>query len=490
MLYITFRAALFVGLAMLGCWVRGLPAAEDPSLREAEQALQKAVRFFREQVSAEGGYIYRLSADLEKREGEVAVGPLTAWLEPPATPSVGLAYLKAWQLTGDRFLRDAAVETAMALVRGQLQSGGWDNQIEFDPEVRRRYAYRVDGGTGKSNTTTFDDDKSQSALRFLMALDAELNQQDAAIHEAVQYAITAVLKAQYPNGAWPQRYREFPQGDDFPVRRASYPDEWSRTFPGDDYQGYYTLNDNTIADLIRTMLDAYDIYGDERCLQSARRGGDFFVLAQMPDPQPAWAQQYDREMHPAWARKFEPPAISGGESQGALQTLMLLYERTGDRRYLEPVPRALEYLRNSQLPDGRLARFYELRSNKPLYFTKDYQLTDSNADMPTHYAFIVSSKIDRLEQEYERLSVGDAGERQQATRQRPVRPALPKLSSRLRADARRVIDALDDRGAWVEAGQLKSHQDDDTSRVIETTTFVENLGVLSRYIAALRAADN
>lgn len=66
---------------------------------------------------------------------------------------------------------------------------------------------------------------------------------------------------------------------------------------------------------------------------------------------------------------------------------MRLYIRTGGRKYLAPIPRALAYLKASQLPDGLLARFYELKTNKPLYFTKDYQLTHDDSDVPTHYGF-------------------------------------------------------------------------------------------------------
>src|SRR5690606_15434487 len=101
--------------------------------------------------------------------------------------------------------------------------------------------------------------------------------------------------------------------------------------------------------------------------------GDFIRLAQLPKPQPAWAQQYDADMHPAWARKFEPPAVSGAESQGVLRILMALYRRTGERRFLEPIPRALRYLKASRRDDGRLARFYELGTNRPLYLTTKYE---------------------------------------------------------------------------------------------------------------------
>lgn len=58
--------------------------------------------------------------------------------------------------------------------------------------------------------------------------------------------------------------------------------------------------------------------------------GDFLILAQMPDPQPAWAQQYSYDMHPLWARRFEPPAIADRESEDVMLTLMEIHRYTGD----------------------------------------------------------------------------------------------------------------------------------------------------------------
>ena len=103
--------------------------------------------------------------------------------------------------------------------------------------------------------------------------------------------------------------------------------------------------------MIDAMLEAARIYKEPRYLASAEKGGEFILLAQMPEPQPGWAQQYDRDMHPAWARRFEPPSITGGESQSVMRALMLLYRETGKRKYLEPLPRALAYYRRSVLPD-------------------------------------------------------------------------------------------------------------------------------------------
>jgi hypothetical protein len=80
-------------------------------------------------------------------------------------------------------------------------------------------------------------------------------------------------------------------------------------------------------------------------------------------------------------------------------------------QFLEPIPRAIEYLRRSRLPDGRLARFYELKTNKPLYLTRgDYQLTYSDANMPTHYSFKQSDRTGSIAREYERLMALDPDE--------------------------------------------------------------------------------
>ena len=428
---------------LLTVLVAPVAAADSLTPEEAAGALRKAVEFFRKEVSVEGGYLWRYSADLSQREGEGAASKTTAWVQPPGTPTIGEAYLNAWELTGDDYYRQAAHETAMALVRGQLRSGGWDYRIEFAAPARERYAYRVEPEREKQrNESTLDDDTTQAAVRFLLHVDRAYGQQDKAIHEAVTYALCSLRQVQYPNGAWPQRYSRVEPVSDIPVKQASYPESWSRTFPGVDYRGFYTFNDGALDDIVRTMLEAAEILENSEYLDSAKKAGDFVLLAQMPDPQPAWAQQYDLNMQPAWARKFEPPAVTGGESQGLLRLLMFLYRKTGDRRYLEPIPRALAYLRASQLPDGRLARFYELQTNKPLYFTKQYELTYSADDMPTHYAFIVGSDLDSLEKEYARTLKLAPSELDEQSKKSSVR-----LTSSLEAQARAVIKQMDERGA-------------------------------------------
>jgi hypothetical protein len=456
--------------------------SSDPVLRsEVKTAMRRAAEFFRTQVTVQGGYLWRYSEDLSLREGEGKATATMAWVQPPGTPSVGMAFLDAHRATGDAYYLDAARQTAHALVSGQLRSGGWDYLIEFDPALRPKYAYRFNGDAGGKNVTTLDDDNTQSALRLLMRVDEALKFKDEKIHETALFALGSLLAAQYPNGGWPQRFEHTPDPDRFPTKRASYPESWSRTYPAVDYRGYYTFNDNTIADMIETMFLASRIYRNSGYRKSAEKAAGFILLAQMPEPQPAWAQQYDADMHPAWARKFEPPAVTGGESQGVLEILLTLYRETGDPKYLEPVPRAIAYLRRSRLAGGTLARFYELKTNQPLYFTKDYTLTYSDVDMPTHYAFKVADRLDKIESEYQGL------QRSRSGKSEPSRSSTRIDSAEtLARQARNVIGALDERGRWVEEGQLRFQGDSSVRRIINCRTFVENMRTLVRYLEATK----
>ncbi|GIT30923.1 MAG: hypothetical protein Ct9H300mP1_29690 [Planctomycetaceae bacterium] len=82
------------------------------------------------------------------------------------------------------------------------------------------------------------------------------------------------------------------------------------------------------------MIEAREIYGRKSTRRRPKRPA-IHPSAQMPTPA-AWAQQYDLGMHPAWARKFEPPSGTGGESQGVMRTLIFLYQKTGRKDFLKP----------------------------------------------------------------------------------------------------------------------------------------------------------
>jgi len=439
--------------------------------------MKRAATFYREQVASHGGYVYYYSPDLSRQWGEGEATKDQVWVQPPGTPTVGMAYLEAYAATSDKYYLTAAIEAAEALMYGQLASGGWTNCIDFDPHGKRSAQYRNGKGKGK-NYSSLDDGQTQSALQLLINVDEAVEFKNGEINEAALFALDALLKAQFPNGAFPQVWKG-PVASQ-PVVEAGYPDyDWKTERRIKEYWNMYTLNDNVAGYLAETLIDAYRIYGDEKYRSALHRLGDFLVLAQMPDPQPAWAQQYNYDMKPIWARKFEPPAISGGESQDVIETLMRIYSETGDGKYLECIPRALAYLQRSLLPDGRLARYYELRTNKPLYMSRRGDvdnLTYNDSKLPGHYGWKIDSRLDELEKQYNELSRGDD------------RLANPPPEADLESEARRIVQAMDDRGRWVSTyqgeplvGQPKFPLD---SQYLSSDVFSRNITALSEYLAA------
>ncbi len=481
---VSLKPLLLTSALLAVCLSGTAPAqktASDPLETQARTTLQKAVSFYSKSVARHGGYVYRYSADLSLSEGEGKTGPDTVWVQPPATPTVGLAYLTAWQLTREPLCLEAARNTAECLRQGQLQSGGWQDRIEFGDE-RPKQAYRTNTRSSKRarDLSSFDDDKTQSALRFLIRLDAALDFKDKPLHESVVYALNHILSAQRPGGGWPQVWTGPADAAAWPDRAASLPADWPRTYPGGDYWEHTTLNDNALADTLDVLWLAAHTYDDARYRQAALRGGQFLIRARLPEPQPAWAQQYNADMHPAWARKFEPPAISGLESQGAVRALFRCFLETGDKAFLTATQPALDYLDRSRLPDGQLARFYELGTNNPLYLTREYKLTSSDADLPTHYSFKVRSDVAPLREEFSRLLALDDAGRQSARAQLYT----PKSTRPNPDEIRRLIASQDSRGAWTEPGSLRYHaKAPKDGPVIDSRTFATNLELLARYLA-------
>ncbi len=431
-------------------FVAAFPAVAQPAspdLREeALQAMKKAATFFRTRVAVHGGYVYYATPDLSARWGEGRATPSQIFVQPPGTPTVGLAYLKAYAATRDPFYLDAAREAAEALVYGQLQSGGWTQTIDFDPQSKHVARYRKGNGGGR-NTSSLDDGQTTSALRLLIRVDEALGFKNADVHEAAQYGLDALLKAQFPNGGFPQVWSAAVEAK--PVVKASFPEyDWKTEARAKAYWDLYTLNDYIAGYVFETLADAARAYGDARYGKAIERLGDFLLLAQMPDPQPAWAQQYTFDMHPAWARKFEPPAISSWESQDAIETLIRISLFTGKKRYLDTIPAALEYLKKSLLSDGRFARFYELRTNRPLYMDARYQLTYDDSSAPKHYGWKQPSRLEAIEAAWRAARTGtevpglDAGLR---TKEGIVRPPGADPEDRVR----KIIAALDSDGRWV-----------------------------------------
>jgi PelA/Pel-15E family pectate lyase len=448
----------------------------DSALREeALQTLKKATAYYRNKVASHGGYVYYYSTDLEQRWGEGKVSADTIFVQPPGTPTVGMAYLKAHAATANTFYLDAARETAEALVYGQLESGGWTQVIHFARPERGRLGKYRKGRGGSWNVSSLDDGQTQAALQFLIRADQALNFKHAEIHDAAIYGLDALLKAQFPNGGFPQGWRGPVERK--PVVRARFPDyDWKTEGKVKNYWECYTLNDNVAGTVADTLIVAHKVYKGEKHKAALEKLGNFLVLAQMPDPQPGWCQQYNYEMVPIWARKFEPPAITGWESQDVMETLIKIARYTGEKKYLDPIPPALEYFtKKCLLPDGKIARYHELKTNKPLYMDKSYQLTYDDSAVPSHYGWNQSARFEQIEKAYKAVKSGGD-------------PARPRPVRELEQDVRRIIKELDTEGRWITTyagehlvGQPKFERG---FRYLSSDVFSRNVETLSEYIAS------
>jgi len=452
-------------------------AADLPDPAAIAAAMKKAVVYAHTHLAREGGYAS--SYDKEGKIGEVEHGksPTIISIQPHGTTTMGMAMLKSYQATGDEVFLIAAKDAAKALLKCQLASGGWGSDFDFDPEKAKKYHLRIhleagDKEPGKrNNSTTLDDNKTQSALLFLLEMTHEpACKDDAELKRCTKFAFDALLAAQAPIGAWPQQFSG-PADASLPVLTASYPAVWSRTFPAVKYTGFYTLNDGNLQQVAKVLFRAYELEKDERYLVALKKLGEFLILAQMPEPQPVWAMQYDHDMHPAWARKFEPPSVTAYETVGVMEVLHQLWVLTGDDKYLTPIQPALAWFERSKLSDGQYARFYELKTNRPLFFVKDtYELTYDDSNMPTHYSFKDDRQDDldtfkkRLAQSREELQRKLAG------------PQTPKeWTSRAKgaaAKARKAADSLDSEGRWLKDERIDSGE------------FVKKLNALVYYFEA------
>lgn len=434
-------------------------AVTGADLREpAEAALRQGVAFFAS-TSVHGGYPYFVTPDLTRRWGESPLGADAVEVQPPGTPAVGQAFLRAYRATGDPAALRAARAAAEALIRGQNRHGGWDHTIDF-----------ADPG---AEVVSFDDNQSQSAISFLMALDQEID--DTRLAAATQRALEMMVNTQLPSGGWPHLYPE--QGN---------------------YHDFATFNDGAINDCIRVMLEAYRYYGDNPDLaRSLRRAARFLQISQLPPPQPGWAQQYNEFLQPAWARTFEPPSVCPAVTVRNLQTLIDLFLTLEDETLLEPIPDALRWLREVRLENGSWARFVELGTNQPLYYDRGRirvaSVEELHLERRTGYAYEtdLEPQLEAAARRFEQaLSLGAEGLRKREQAAPSGADARRRLDALTEA-VQRVIAEQEGSGAWITRGDrfkrtmpkgVRWNGEYDVMDRISSAVFNRNVALLCEYL--------
>lgn len=266
----------------------------------------------------------------------------------------------------------AGRELLQAILSLQTPSGGWSKRT--DMTIARQSGQHW--GVEPNYVPTFDNSATTTQLRVL----ARAYQATAASEylDAFNRGVQLLLKAQYPNGGWPQS---------FPLRGG--------------YHDHITLNDEVTEDILSVLYDVSRADADfafvdtvlQRQAQLAfERGLKLLLQLQQRDEAglSLWAAQYHhRTLQPAWARAYEMPALAVMESATLLDFLLslpkppvelqqsihaaagwLVRHAIADQHW-HPQLRVLQ----AQAGAGPLwPRFAELNTNRPIFGDRDGEL--------------------------------------------------------------------------------------------------------------------
>lgn len=284
------------------------------------------------------------------------------------------------------FLTDEGRSALDCILSWQSVHGDWPKNTDTVKKPYNGDRSKIDG--------TFDNGATTGELRALSR--GYKITGDERYKRAYLKGFDHILKAQYPNGGWPQY---------FPLR-----------------QGYYThitFNDGCMIRLLEFLRDASnpkeaDLLDQARREAAARaieRGIDCIVRCQVVvrGTPTVWCAQHDEvTLAPTSARNYELASLSGAESAGVLKYLMSLEKPS------QEVVRAVKFgvawfdaakirgIRVEKIDGDRKvildesaapvwARFYETETNRPFFCDRDgvpkYSLREIGSERRNGYAW-------------------------------------------------------------------------------------------------------
>lgn len=291
----------------------------------------------------------------------------------------------------------------------QQTTGGWPKNIYIPAELTPKECKDALASKNDVNESTIDNNATSTEIRYLSRLYQATNiekYKDAAL-EGIRY----LLKAQYPNGGWPQF--------------------WPRS------TGYYThitYNDNAMVNVMELLREVYEkkapytFIPDSICDRARiafNKGIECILKTQvMQNGKPTvWCAQHDEHtLAPAKARAYELPSLSGAESDNIVQLLMSLPNPSPE--IITCIKNAIEWFKTSKIEglkreyftnaegkkDYRMipctdceplwARFYTLEDNRPFFSDRDgvkkFSLSEIGHERRTGYSWYNNAGLSLL----------------------------------------------------------------------------------------------
>ena len=310
------------------------------------------------------------------------------------------------------FRSDEAKAIADSVIQYQSPQGGWPKSTNL-AKPPKSLDDIPPPGQGRANS--FDNDATTVPMRFLARITNTTG--EAKYKESFLRGLDYMLAAQYPHGGWPQFW---------PLRKG--------------YYSQITYNDGAMIRVMEVVRDVakgdapYAFVDAERRAKADKAfqlGVECILKTQIRQngKLTAWCAQHDaKTLEPAWARAYEPPSLSGGESVGIIRFLMEIEEPADE--IVNAIEGAVAWVRSVEMKgwrqervkndDGRSerklvadpeadslwARFYELKTNRPLYLDRDskfrYDYSEISYERRSGYSYHGSWGASLLEKDYPR----------------------------------------------------------------------------------------
>lgn len=344
------------------------------------------------------------------------VSALALFLPLPshAQPSRTIHWWECLRQPAKWYAQEEAIRIADNLLLYQFPSGGWPKNIDMAQYLNAAQQEQLKA-INNLDSATIDNSATHTQLRYLAKVynSTKLERFKNSFDRGFEY----VLKAQYPNGGWPQFY---------PLREGYY----SRiTFNDDAMIGVMSL----LRDISRGRPDFVFVERErrDRAKVAVNKGIQCILRCQIKvgDELVAWCAQHDeRNFRPAKARAYELSSISGAESVGVTEFLMGIEEPTEE--IIQSIQSAVAWFNKVKIEgikvvtvDDKLgpmgknrvvvadpsappmwARFYEIGTNKPFFSSRDGIKRDSLSQISyerrNHYNWLGYWPQDLLTKEY------------------------------------------------------------------------------------------